>query len=92
MRCRWLDNEHRLPRRRTRAQSPRRLFLQDAEELQRNREWTGKRTSSKTAGIDNIRFDRPASTVFPNEVHTRGVAALERAAEGLRAKTVVHRC
>jgi 5-methyltetrahydropteroyltriglutamate--homocysteine methyltransferase len=44
------------------------------------------------AGVDIIQFDEPAFTVFHDEVQDWGVAALERAAEGLRAETVVHIC
>ncbi len=44
------------------------------------------------AGVDVIQFDEPAFTVFHDEVQDWGVAALERAAEGLRAETAVHIC
>ncbi|MFG6504530.1 methionine synthase [Microbacterium sp. P05] len=46
----------------------------------------------EAAGVDIIQFDEPAFNVFFDEVHDWGVAALERAAEGLRAETVVHIC
>ncbi|SOC88698.1 methionine synthase (B12-independent) [Curtobacterium sp. 314Chir4.1] len=46
----------------------------------------------EAAGVDVIQFDEPAFTVFHDEVRDWGVAALERAAEGLRAETVVHIC
>jgi 5-methyltetrahydropteroyltriglutamate--homocysteine methyltransferase len=44
------------------------------------------------AGVDVIQFDEPAFTVFHDEVQDWGVAALERAAEGLRVETAVHIC
>ncbi|PPF54808.1 MULTISPECIES: methionine synthase [unclassified Rathayibacter] len=44
------------------------------------------------AGVDIVQFDEPAFTVFFDEVHDWGVAALERAAEGLRIETAVHIC
>lgn len=43
-------------------------------------------------GVDVIQFDEPAFNVYMAEVATWGVAALERAAEGLRCKTAVHIC
>ncbi|MDQ1131232.1 methionine synthase [Microbacterium sp. SORGH_AS_0888] len=46
----------------------------------------------EAAGVDIIQFDEPAFAVFFDEVRDWGVAALERAAEGLRAETVVHIC
>lgn len=46
----------------------------------------------EAAGIDIIQFDEPSFNVFFDEVRDWGVAALERAAEGLRAETVVHIC
>nr|WP_255479841.1 methionine synthase [Quadrisphaera sp. RL12-1S] len=46
----------------------------------------------EAAGVDVIQFDEPAFNVFHDEVRDWGVAALERAAEGLRAETVVHIC
>ncbi|GAA3342564.1 hypothetical protein GCM10017714_31480 [Curtobacterium pusillum] len=46
----------------------------------------------EAAGVDIIQFDEPAFTVFHDEVQDWGVAALERAAEGLRAETAVHIC
>jgi len=46
----------------------------------------------EAAGVDIIQFDEPAFNVFFDEVRDWGVAALERAAEGLRAQTVVHIC
>ncbi len=46
----------------------------------------------EAAGIDIIQFDEPAFNVFHDEVQDWGVATLERAAEGLRAETVVHIC
>jgi 5-methyltetrahydropteroyltriglutamate--homocysteine methyltransferase len=46
----------------------------------------------EAAGVDIIQFDEPAFNVFHDEVQDWGVAALERAAEGLRAETAVHIC
>ncbi|WP_100810547.1 methionine synthase [Microbacterium sp. BR1] len=46
----------------------------------------------EAAGVDIIQFDEPAFNVFFDEVQDWGIAALERAAEGLRAETVVHIC
>ncbi|GAA4685991.1 methionine synthase [Frondihabitans cladoniiphilus] len=46
----------------------------------------------EAAGVDVIQFDEPAFNVFHDEVQDWGVATLERAAEGLRAETVVHIC
>ena len=42
--------------------------------------------------MDIIQFDEPAFNVFFEEMKDWGVAALERAAEGLRAETAVHIC
>ena len=46
----------------------------------------------EAAGVDIIQFDEPSFNVFFDEVRDWGIAALERAAEGLRAETVVHIC
>jgi len=46
----------------------------------------------EAAGVDIIQFDEPAFNVFFDEMKDWGVATLERAAEGLRAETVVHIC
>jgi 5-methyltetrahydropteroyltriglutamate--homocysteine methyltransferase len=43
-------------------------------------------------GVDVIQFDEPAFNVFHDDVRDWGVAALERAAEGLDAQTAVHIC
>jgi 5-methyltetrahydropteroyltriglutamate--homocysteine methyltransferase len=43
-------------------------------------------------GVDVIQFDEPAFNVYVNAVSEWGVAAVERAAEGLRCKTAVHIC
>ena len=43
-------------------------------------------------GVDVIQFDEPAFNVFMAEVKTWGIAALERAAEGLGCTTAVHIC
>lgn len=44
------------------------------------------------AGVDIIQFDEPAFNVFFDEVNDWGIAALERAAEGLKCETAVHIC
>lgn len=44
------------------------------------------------AGIDIIQFDEPAFNVFFDEVNDWGMAALERAREGLTCQTAVHVC
>ena len=46
----------------------------------------------EAAGVDIIQFDEPAFNVYFDEMKDWGVAALERAAEGLRAETAVHIC
>lgn len=46
----------------------------------------------EAAGVDVIQFDEPAFNVFFDEVADWGVAALERACEGLKAETVAHIC
>jgi 5-methyltetrahydropteroyltriglutamate--homocysteine methyltransferase len=43
-------------------------------------------------GADVVQFDEPAFNVFLADVKDWGIAALERAAEGLRCKTAVHIC
>jgi 5-methyltetrahydropteroyltriglutamate--homocysteine methyltransferase len=43
-------------------------------------------------GVDVIQFDEPAFNVFMDEVKDWGVAALERAGEGLTCTTAVHIC
>ena len=43
-------------------------------------------------GIDVIQFDEPAFNVYMEEVKRWGIAALERAARGLRCTTCVHIC
>jgi 5-methyltetrahydropteroyltriglutamate--homocysteine methyltransferase len=43
-------------------------------------------------GVDVIQFDEPAFNVFFDDVREWGIAALEAAAEGLKAKTAVHIC
>jgi len=43
-------------------------------------------------GVDIIQFDEPAFNVYMDEVNTWGIAALERAAQGLRCTTAVHIC
>ncbi len=43
-------------------------------------------------GADVIQFDEPAFNVYPREVADWGIAALERACEGLRCTTAVHIC
>jgi len=46
----------------------------------------------EAAGVDIIQFDEPAFYVFFDEVNDWGVAALERAIEGLKCETAVHIC
>jgi 5-methyltetrahydropteroyltriglutamate--homocysteine methyltransferase len=43
-------------------------------------------------GVDVIQFDEPAFNVFMDEVTGWGIAALERAIDGLTCKTAVHIC
>jgi 5-methyltetrahydropteroyltriglutamate--homocysteine methyltransferase len=43
-------------------------------------------------GVDVIQFDEPAFNVYMDEVKDWGIAALNRAREGLRCKTAVHIC
>ncbi len=43
-------------------------------------------------GVDIIQFDEPAFNVFMGEVTEWGIAALERAAQGLKCTTAVHIC
>jgi 5-methyltetrahydropteroyltriglutamate--homocysteine methyltransferase len=44
------------------------------------------------AGVDVVQFDEPAFNVYFDEVRDWGVAALERARQGVRATTAVHIC
>lgn len=44
------------------------------------------------AGVDIIQFDEPAFNVFADEVNDWGIAALEKAAEGLACESAVHIC
>ncbi|HEV7277325.1 MAG TPA: methionine synthase [Devosiaceae bacterium] len=46
----------------------------------------------EAAGVDLIQFDEPAFNVFTEDVNAWGIAALERAAEGLKCQTAVHIC
>lgn len=46
----------------------------------------------EAAGVDIIQFDEPAFNVFFDEMNDWGVAALERAIEGLQCETAVHIC
>jgi len=46
----------------------------------------------KADGVDVIQFDEPAFNVYMDEAVEWGIAALERAAEGLRRRAVVHIC
>src|ERR1051326_9228888 len=43
-------------------------------------------------GVDVVQFDEPAFNVYMDDVKTWGVAALERAAKGLKCTTCVHIC
>jgi len=46
----------------------------------------------EAAGVNVIQFDEPAFNVYFDEVRDWGVAALERAAQGLSCTTAVHIC
>jgi 5-methyltetrahydropteroyltriglutamate--homocysteine methyltransferase len=46
----------------------------------------------EAAGVDLIQFDEPAFNVFMDDVNEWGIAALERAAAGLKCETAVHIC
>ena len=46
----------------------------------------------EAAGVDVIQFDEPAFNVYFDEVRDWGIAALERAARGIRCATAVHIC
>lgn len=46
----------------------------------------------EAVGVDIIQFDEPAFNVFFDDVRDWGVAALERATEGLKCDTAVHIC
>lgn len=43
-------------------------------------------------GVDIVQFDEPAFNVYMKDAAEWGVAALERAAQGLKCKTAVHIC
>jgi 5-methyltetrahydropteroyltriglutamate--homocysteine methyltransferase len=43
-------------------------------------------------GVDVIQFDEPSFNVYMEEVKAWGIAALERAIQGLKCTTVVHIC
>src|ERR1700730_4662908 len=43
-------------------------------------------------GVRTIQFDEPAFNVYLDEVREWGIAALERAAQGLKCTTAVHIC
>src|SRR6202042_2239328 len=43
-------------------------------------------------GVDVVQFDEPAFNVYLAEVADWGIAALERAAQGLKCKSAVHIC
>ena len=43
-------------------------------------------------GVDVIQLDEPAFNVYMDEVRDWGIAALDRAVEGLRCRTAVHIC
>ncbi len=43
-------------------------------------------------GVDVIQFDEPAFNVYMDDVKRWGIAALDRAAQGLKCTTVVHIC
>ena len=46
----------------------------------------------EAAGVNIIQFDEPAFNVFFDEVNDWGIAALERAIEGLNCETAAHIC
>jgi 5-methyltetrahydropteroyltriglutamate--homocysteine methyltransferase len=46
----------------------------------------------EAVGVDVVQFDEPAFNVFMDEVNGWGIAALERAARGLKCTTAVHIC
>jgi 5-methyltetrahydropteroyltriglutamate--homocysteine methyltransferase len=46
----------------------------------------------EATGVDVIQFDEPAFNVYFDEVRDWGIAALERAAQGLKCDTAVHIC
>jgi 5-methyltetrahydropteroyltriglutamate--homocysteine methyltransferase len=46
----------------------------------------------QAAGVDVVQFDEPAFNVYMSEVADWGIAALERAAQGLTCTTAVHIC
>jgi 5-methyltetrahydropteroyltriglutamate--homocysteine methyltransferase len=46
----------------------------------------------EATGVDVIQFDEPAFNVYFDEVRDWGIAALERAAQGLNCDTAVHIC
>ena len=46
----------------------------------------------EAAGVDIIQFDEPAFNVFFDDVNDWGIAALERATQGLKCETAVHIC
>ncbi len=46
----------------------------------------------EAVGVDIVQFDEPTFNVFFDEANDWGMAALERAAEGLKAETSVHIC
>jgi 5-methyltetrahydropteroyltriglutamate--homocysteine methyltransferase len=46
----------------------------------------------EATGVDVIQFDEPAFNVYFDQVRDFGIAALERAAQGLACKTAVHIC
>jgi len=46
----------------------------------------------EATGVDVIQFDEPAFNVYFDEVRDWGIAALERAAQGLSCATAVHIC
>ena len=46
----------------------------------------------EAAGVDIVQFDEPAFNVFFDEVNDWGIAALERAIEGLKCETAIHIC
>lgn len=76
--CDTIADEH-YGRRADMAMAFAELLNQEARELE-------------TLGVDLIQFDEPAFNVFMNDVNEWGIAALNKAIEGLSCKTAVHIC
>ncbi len=79
------DDHRRHDRRRPLSRSP-----CPRSRLRRGAERGGARAGR--LGVDVVQFDEPAFNVYMRDVKDWGVAALERAAQGLTCKTTVHIC